>query len=201
MSSEKFTPEEAKKQEKLDNLAKARAAKAEKARLAKGEITTSKASEEAPKPDKHALARATRRDNEARMAMAGALEGQQLVAPPRPGFVRRWGNDEKGKLDRRMNKGYTFVEEGEVNAPFETTSHGLGSQVRQRVGRGPDGQPMDAVLMEIEEDLYQEDQQKKEDAITKTATADLTGSSLGSRGYTPKESDSHYELPHERGKR
>ncbi len=153
------------------------------------------------KPDKHALARAVRKDNEARMAMAGALEGQQLIAPPRPGFVRRWVNDEKGKLDRRMNKGYTFVEEGEVNAPFEATSHGLGSQVRQRVGRGPDGQPMDAVLMEIEEDLYQEDQQKKEDAITKTAAADLQGSSLGSRGYTPKESDSHYELPHERGKR
>ena len=153
---------------------------------------TNKTPEAATKPDKLALAADRRKRNKDAFRKSGALEGQKLVAPQRPGFYRYWANDHKGKLDRMLDRGYTFVEDGAANAPFETTSTKSGSKTSQRVDYA-DGQPMHAYLMEIPEEFHKQDQQDKEALNIEAAEAVRKGSALGSEAYVPKGA-SQYEL-------
>lgn len=145
-----------------------------------------------PKPDKYAIAAAKRKKYLENKANSGAHEGQKLVAPLRPGFVRRWVNDQKGKLDRMESRGYTCVEEGAADEPFEATSDNAGSKISQRVDF-VDGEPLRAYLMEIPEEFHKQDQQEKEASILETVDAVKKGGAIGSQAYVPKGS-SQYEL-------
>lgn len=69
----------------------------------------------------------------------------KLEAPKRPGFVRRWFNDVTGRVDRYTSNGWDVVQEN-------------GTEARHVGGQKS---PMRAVLMEIPEEFYKEDQQKK----------------------------------------
>jgi len=81
-----------------------------------------------------------------------------LTAPKRPGFVRRFVNDIDERVQTFEEAGYEIVREptkvGDKRAGTETQ---LGSPVRKAVGGG-----VGAVLMEIPEEYYEEDQEAKE---------------------------------------
>lgn len=80
----------------------------------------------------------------------------KLSAPSRPGFVRRWANDEGNRVEELQNRDYDFVEEKGIS-----TQSG-GSRVSRYVGTKPNGDPMHAYLMEVPEEYYKEDQEAKE---------------------------------------
>lgn len=148
------------------------------------------------KADKYDIASKRRASSRKKFEESGFLQGQQLLAAQRPGFVRRWVNDEKGKLDRRQDQGYTFVGEGAANEPFEATSDDIGSRKSQRVGVTDDKQPLRAYLMEIPEDFYKQDQQEKArrtDAKTRAVSTEAASDSPGSKAYIP-EGGSQFKL-------
>lgn len=69
----------------------------------------------------------------------------KLAAPQRPGFVRRWVNDVVGRVDQFRENGWDVVQED------GTDSRHVGGQKN----------PLKAVLMELPEEFYREDQAKK----------------------------------------
>lgn len=91
-----------------------------------------------------------------------------LDVPKKPGFVRRWVNDDSRYPGIRINNflraGWRVVEdslsvgtEGVVNQ-----NQSVGSGARKYVGGG-----VNAILMEIEERYYNEDQAAKAEALDK----------------------------------
>ena len=84
-----------------------------------------------------------------------------LTAPQRKGFVRRFVNDEPGRVKQYEEAGYTIVK-GDVPVGDPKVGKELqpGSPVSLPVGAGTK-----AVLMEIKEDWYREDQKTKQDKI------------------------------------
>ena len=73
----------------------------------------------------------------------------RLHAETRTGFVRRWINDDKGRLQRAEQAGYTGVQTGD------------GQTEKRLVGTNEQGQPMYAHLMEQRQEYYDEDQAAK----------------------------------------
>lgn len=84
-----------------------------------------------------------------------------LTAPKRNGYVRRFVNDEPGRVKMYEEAGYTVVKEdievGNTTIGKETQP---GSAVKLSVGGDKN-----AVLMEIKEDWHKEDQIRKNKAI------------------------------------
>ena len=70
----------------------------------------------------------------------------RLAYPPRPGFVRRWLNDEPGRIFDAENGGYAKVIDSESGVP-----------VHRIVGVAKAGGGLSAYLMEIPEEFYNED--------------------------------------------
>lgn len=99
-----------------------------------------------------------------------------MKAPDVPGFVLRWVNDELRGGTNRVNKlkslGWEVYggEEPEVSPPNEVAESNitLGDGAIMAVGTDRDGHPMNAVLMMIPEDIYQMDQDLKEEEIRST---------------------------------
>lgn len=81
---------------------------------------------------------------------------KRLSAPERPGFVRRYFNDVDDRIERAKLAGYTPVEEEIVYSERSKDPTVLGKQRRVSVGKGTY-----AVLMEIPEEWYCEDQLAK----------------------------------------
>lgn len=90
----------------------------------------------------------------------------KLTAPERPGYKRRWINDDgKGRLQHARNGGYTFVEDPNLQVGQDGGGDKTDSRVSRVVGRRDDGQPLRAYLMEIPSELYKEDQASKQAAL------------------------------------
>jgi len=85
-----------------------------------------------------------------------------LTAPKRTGYVRRFVNDEKDRVQQFEDAGYNIVRDdikiGDPKAGKETQ---VGSVANKAVGAGAR-----AVLMEIKEEWYKEDQKAKQDRIS-----------------------------------
>lgn len=89
---------------------------------------------------------------------------QKLTAPTREGKVRRWVNDNGGRVSMAEQGGYDFVADDGIQIGETAIGSGnqdLGSRVSRVVGTKEDGSPLRAYLMEIDEDLYKEDQEAK----------------------------------------
>ena len=113
--------------------------------------------------DKYALAAERRRRVREARKRLGGVPGQKLLATKRPGFVRRWANDEANNLEEMLDRGYTFVEDRDTVIP----STDVGERKSQHVGVKTDGSGLRAYLMEIPEEFYEEDQKEKEAEIRK----------------------------------
>lgn len=90
----------------------------------------------------------------------------KLTVPNRPGYVRRWINDDgKGRLQFAQQGGYAFVEDPDLRIGEDEGQSRQDSRVSRIVGRTAQGGPMRAYLMEISSELYQQDQKSKQSAL------------------------------------
>ena len=74
---------------------------------------------------------------------------QKLATEQRDGFVRRWFNDEPGRIAQALGAGYTYVDDSRGHMTFV-------------VGKASAGGGLAAYLMEIPEEFYREDQEAKD---------------------------------------
>ena len=82
----------------------------------------------------------------------------KLSAPARPGFKRRFFNDDVNRLAEAEELGYTPVSDMKAKSP------GLGSSDTRLVGTKATGEPLRSVLMETPDELYAEGEAEKEAA-------------------------------------
>lgn len=87
-----------------------------------------------------------------------------LKAEENKGFKRRFVNDEPGRIQMFLDAGYRIVDE---HTSMGTEDVGQASQVGS-VAHKPVGGGKSAILMEIKEDWYIEDQLAKEERIQET---------------------------------
>lgn len=119
----------------------------------------------------------------------------KLSFPEKPGKVRRWVNDVGGRPTLAEQGGYEFVTDDGVQVGTTAVGSGnqdLGSRVSRIVGKNADGSPMRAYLMEIDKDLYDEDQAKKQkplDAVDDQIRRGVVSGGIGpqDKAYIPTE--------------
>lgn len=87
----------------------------------------------------------------------------KLGASQRPGYVRRWINDDRQRLQLAQSAGYEFV----LSDPNAKSSDD-GNKISQIVGSKDGGGGLRAYLMEIREEWYREDQAVKTQKIKAT---------------------------------
>lgn len=80
----------------------------------------------------------------------------KLSAPTRPGWVRRWFNDQKNRIADALDLGYSFVEAGGIR------SSDVGSRTSRLVGTQEGGGGLNAYLMETPDELYAQGVAEKE---------------------------------------
>ena len=92
-----------------------------------------------------------------------------LDAKPRPGFKRRWVNEDIGAVEAYKEAGYTLVlEEGaDTSENRAQDANNSGSVTRRVINKDPNASTKTAVLMEIPEEFYKEDQAAKQAALDK----------------------------------
>lgn len=101
----------------------------------------------------------------------------KLKASERPGFVRRWINDNGSRVQQALQGGYEFVRK---DGQASTTD--MGESISLIVGRTEAGTPMRGYLMEIRQEWYQEDQATKNELINATEEQIQRGELVGKVG-------------------
>ena len=90
----------------------------------------------------------------------------RLKAPERPGYKRRWINDDgKGRLQAALEGGYTHVTDPNLKVGEDGGGSATDTRVSRIVGRAEGGKPLRAFLMEIPSKQYQADQASKQSAL------------------------------------
>ena len=110
-----------------------------------------------------------------RRRLNGANDVMTVAGVPR-GFVARWVNDEKDRLYKYQQAGWEFLTDkgitvGDRTIDSANSETDNGNLVTLRVGMGRDGRPVEAYLMVIEEEFYEEDQAYKQRQIDRTVAA------------------------------
>lgn len=80
----------------------------------------------------------------------------KLQAPSRPGFTRRWMNDDGNRIAQADELAYDHV------CDPDAKSSDVGSRVSRLVGTKANGEPLRAYLMETPDELYAEGVAEKE---------------------------------------
>lgn len=137
----------------------------------------------APQPPREAMQEARAGTGRSKRIPLGGKQ-QQLTASNRPGYQRRWVNDNEGRLERAQAGGYEFVQDTVAK------STDTGTHTSQVVGSKKDGSPMRAYLMELPGAWYAEDQAAKQAEVDKVDVAIRAGGINGTVGvdgrYVPK---------------
>lgn len=127
--------------------------------VAEGASLSSAAPAEMETPSGRRITRETRR--------GFGNQGQKLAYPERPGYHRHWFNDSPGRVMAAEESGYTKVIDPATKKP-----------VTRVVGTRPDGGPLDAYLLEIPQEWFDDDMaaleeinRSKEEAIKGGAQA------------------------------
>lgn len=97
-------------------------------------------------------------------------QDQKLAYAARQGFHRHWFNDLPGRIDAALEAGYTHVEDKD------------GRKVKRVVGVAPGGGSLDAYLMEIPEEWFQEDMKRQQTVVDQTDDAIRSGAVAGTPG-------------------
>ena len=102
----------------------------------------------------------------------------------RPGFTRRWFNDDKGGSNIRaaLMSGWQFAERTDVqlNAAVTPRNTDLGSRVQECVGTNENGSALFAYLMEIPTWLYEKHQEARI-AYNRQLMAQIKGGAIGQK--------------------
>jgi hypothetical protein len=93
----------------------------------------------------------------------------KLHAPERPGFVRRWCNDQGNRIADMEDLGYSVVSDLGIE------THSPGSVASRRVGIAADGSGLKAILMETPDELYAEGIAEREALHRQVDQAIVTG--------------------------
>ncbi len=106
----------------------------------------------------------------------------KLDAPARPGFKRRWFNDQNNRIAEAGELGYDHVTEQGIKTDDPS------SRVSRIVGTKANGEPLKSYLMETPDELYAEGVSEKEARNAQVDTAiregrDSTGSGDLTRGH------------------
>jgi len=114
--------------------------------------------------------RQARLEEKRKRRVSPGIPSKRLDYPARPGFVRRVVVDRPGRLEKFERGGWEYVHEQDLSSgdyPNEqvTTREGIDSRVSQVVGQHRSGEPQHGYLMEIEQELYDEDQAEKQAKI------------------------------------
>ena len=104
-----------------------------------------------------AVARGSRR----RRGSVGGLTFK-LDAPERPGYVRRFVNDDPARIKQMEELGYTIVSERAGEGQARTD--GLGTRITRHAGKDGNGAPFQTVLMETPVSEYEVGLRDKEEA-------------------------------------
>lgn len=111
-----------------------------------------------------------------RKRLNGAHDVLAVTGIPR-GYVGRWVNDEKDRIYRFLEAGWEFLTSHGVvigDRTIDTSTEegkSQGSVVSRRVGMTPEGRPLEAFLLVIEEEFYEDDQRLKQKRIDRAAKA------------------------------
>lgn len=123
--------------------------------------------------------------NRRKRASVGGFK-TRLDAPQKKGMVRRWVNDEPGRIGSMHELGYDFAE-------AETRTDGQGSRIARNVGTHPNGEPKLAYLMETPQDQYAIGVEEKEERLKPFEEAIARGEDTTGKvadAYVPKGSRS-----------
>lgn len=106
----------------------------------------------------------------------------KLAAPVRPGYTRRWFNDQNNRIAEAEELAYEHVTEPGIQTDDPS------SRVRRVVGTKANGEPLYSYLMETPDELYAEGVAEKEAHNAKVDEAirdgrDSTGSGDLTRGH------------------
>lgn len=143
--------------------------------------------QEAAAPQSEAAVPKTQRR---RRASTGGFK-QKLDAPQRPGYVRRWVDNDPSRIMAMEELGYALASESA--GAGEARTDGLGSRIARHGGKRGDGAPQQLVLMECRADDYAVGVKDKEDQLRPfeeaiRAGADTTGRLTDS--YEPRDRSS-----------
>lgn len=115
----------------------------------------------------------------------------KLDAPQRPGYVRRWVDDNPVRINEMRDLGYDFVQEQAATGAKRTD--GLGSRISRMAGKRDDGSPHHLVLMETPAEEYALGTQEKEERLKPFEDALRAGADTTGRlqdAYKPSASSS-----------
>jgi hypothetical protein len=107
------------------------------------------------------------------------LAGTRLRLPkpaPKPGWHRRYVNDDADRVGRMIEQGYTVASDRDGTKSDKT---GMGAETSAFAGTQTNGAAMRAVLMEIPDEIYQDDQRAKHRAIDETEAGIAAGKVAG----------------------
>lgn len=115
---------------------------------------------------------------------------KMTVSETSPGKKGRWVNDTGGRVQQALAGGYEFKRDPLITAGdgLEDANTDIGSAMSQVVGTKEDHSPQRAYYMEIDQDLYDEDQAEKMSKIDEVENAILEGkhnNATGKHGYIP----------------
>jgi hypothetical protein len=102
----------------------------------------------------------------------------KLNAEQRPGFKRRWFNDDQGRIQRAEEAGYVVVMDDVTKKPRT-----------QVAGNHKNGEVMFAVLMEIPEEFWNEDFEAKQESLNEVDRSIMMGRNDEEKGanmYVPR---------------
>lgn len=126
-------------------------------------------------------AKAVAKHNRRQRASVGGFK-TRLDAPQREGMVRRWVNDDPGRIEAMHDLGYDFAE-------ATTRTDSVGTRIERNVGTHPNGAPKRAFLMETPQDQYAIGVDEKEERLKPFEEALRSGQDTTGKveeSYSPK---------------
>jgi len=104
-----------------------------------------------------------------------ALQAKLQVRNTERGFNYRWFNDDHGRIAAAQAAGYEFVEDEDAKAERAGTNAESDTRISFPAGTRRDGKPMNAYLMKIREEFYNEDQAAKQASVDEIDAAIVGG--------------------------
>lgn len=108
----------------------------------------------------------------------------KLAAPERPGYVRRWGNDDRNRVDELRELGYEFATEGGIQTDDPS------SRIARLTGTREGGAPLKSYLMETPVELFEQGMAEREE-INGLTDQSILGQRAEITGEMTEE-DGHY---------
>ncbi len=130
-----------------------------------------------PSEERQRSARPTRKRKRGKLGMRDVL-----TAPKIPGYVTRFVNDVKGRVKQLEDRDWEVVIAGkegsiQVGDPKAGKESQVGTPVRTAVGGG-----VEAVLMKIPEEYFEEDKEAKAAEIRETEKSMMVSDKKGNQG-------------------